>query len=125
MVRSFQSAAILLLAAAPLVCAQVDKAVAKPGGGAPFRPGVPKGTPKGAQAKGALKGPAPRIGNPLSPVAHLYKAPPEERDRVLEKVPFPLQKRMRLELEKFDQLPKEQREAMIRQTERFDALSDE
>src|SRR5438552_18450288 len=118
MIRSFQAVGLLLLAAGAGVCAQSGSGL--------FRPVVPKGgVPKAGVPKGAQKGPAGRISNPSSPAAHLYRATPEQRDRVLEKLPFPMQQRLRKELEQFDQLPKEQQEMMIRRTERFDVLSPE
>ena len=126
MTRPVQFVGMLLLAAAAGVCAQNDKAAKDPvpSGSGWFRPGVPKGGIPKAGPKGIQKT-AVRISNPTSLAAPLYRATPEQRDRALEKLPFPMQQRLRKELEQFDQLPKEQQETMIRQTERFHALPPE
>jgi hypothetical protein len=86
------------------------------------RPPLPKGGGAGVPRQPRM---SPPIGNPTSIAAHLYRATPEERDRALEKLPFPQQARIRKQLENFDQLPKPQQEFRIKQTELLAALPPE
>ncbi len=67
----------------------------------------------------------PPLSNPASPAARLYRAAPEERDRALEKLPPKLQENLRMQLSRFDAMPKEQQDVMIRRAERFAALPPE
>src|SRR5262245_38258701 len=112
MQRPFQFAGSLLLCAALGFADQAAK-----GAGA-LRPAF-KGVPKGGIPKAGSKG--PRITNPASPAARLYRATPEQRERVLEKLPLNRQQQMRRELEWFDGLPKDQQEQVIRRSERLAA----
>jgi hypothetical protein len=86
------------------------------------RPALPRngGGPK-------MNNPRPRLGpplsNPASPAARLYRATPEERDRALEKLPPKLQEQIRAQLGRFDGMPKEQQQVLIRRAEAFAALS--
>src|SRR5437879_3200260 len=75
--------------------------------------GVPTAQPKAV----------PPLRNPGSPAARLYRAPPEERERALEKLPVNMQERIRKELQWFDSLPKAQQEIAIKRSERLAALS--
>ncbi len=82
----------------------------------PVRPRALAGTPKAGAARG------PRLNDPGSPAAWLYRATPEQRDRAIEKL-RPLQReRIRRNLAWFDSLPKEDQEIVIKRTERFSAL---
>ena len=120
--RVCHAACLLLFLAAPGFCEQGGKAAKT----APPREELLRpGAPKGGVPKVTPKAPAPRIANPTSPAAHLYKLSPEQRDRALEKLPFAMQQRLRRELQRFDQLPKEEQELRIRQIERFDSLTPE
>lgn len=65
----------------------------------------------------------PPLSNPGSPVARLYRATPEERDRALEKLPAKMQEQFRTQLEHFDAMPKAQQEILIKRAERFAALT--
>ena len=67
----------------------------------------------------------PPLLNPASPAARLYRATPEERDRALEKLPPRLQEQLRAQLERFDAMPKPQRDIVIRRAERYAALPPE
>ncbi len=67
----------------------------------------------------------PPLSNPGSPVARLYRATPDERDRALEKLPPKMQEQFRQHLERFDKMPKAQQEILIRRAEYFAALSPE
>src|SRR5262245_25636340 len=116
MSRSLHFASFLLLCAAFGFADQAAK-----GGGA-LRPTF-KGLPKGGIPKAGQKG--PRLTNPASPAARLYRATPEQRERVLEKLPANRQQQMRRELEWFDALPKDQQEQVIRRSERLAAMSPE
>jgi hypothetical protein len=95
---------------------------AKGGGPAALRPNF-KGVPKGGVPKAAQKG--PRITNPGSQAARLFRATPEQRERVLEKLPANRQVQMRRELAWFDGLPKDQQDQVIRRSERWTALTPE
>lgn len=109
--RLLQFAGSFALAAASLAAEQA----AKPGTGGAFRPNFKGGIPKAPQ-----KG--PRLNNPGSPAARLYRATPDQRERVLEKLPSARQEQMRRELEWFDNLPKDQQEQVIRRSERLASL---
>ena len=118
MAKSLRFAGLLLLGAALGLAEQAAK-----GGPSALRPnfkgGIPKGVPKGGQKGG------PRLTNPASPAARLYRATPEQRERVLEKLPPARQQQMRSELDWFDRLPKDQQEQVIRRSERLAALPPE
>lgn len=107
--------AALLLAPAAWPADQKDAA-------SPIVPRNPltKGIPKG---RGRQMGP-PLI-NPGSPVARLYRATPEQRERALEKLPMRMQEQFRRQLERFDAMPKPQQQVLIRRAERYAALSTE
>ncbi len=97
-------------------------AAAEQKGTAAKTPGVrPRalGTPKAGAARG------PRLNDPGSPAAWLYRATPEQRDRAIEKLRPLQQERIRRNLAWFDSLPKEDQEIVIKRTERFSALSPE
>jgi hypothetical protein len=102
-----------LLAAALCAADQKDAA----------RPMMPRGIPKAAKARQPQMGPP--LSNPGSPVARLYRATPEERDRALEKLPEKMQEQFQKQLEIFDRMPKAQQQILIRRAERFAALSPE
>ena len=83
------------------------------------RKGLPKGLNKRAEQIG------PPLSNPGDPVARLYRASPEERERALEKLPFRMQQQFRSRLERFDAMPKPQQQVLIRRAERYASLSQE
>jgi hypothetical protein len=85
------------------------------------RRGMGKGIPKGA--RGPQMGPP--LSNPGSPVARLFRATPEQRERALEKLPWRMQEQFRRQLERFDAMPRSQQQVLIRRAERFAALSPE
>lgn len=120
MAKALQLAALLLIGAAPAVCDQANNGGGKDGRPV-FRPILPKGggVPKGAPKAG------PRMTNPNSEAARLYRANPEQRERALEKLPRNLQQRIRRELEWFDNLPKDQQQTVLKRSERLAALSPE
>jgi hypothetical protein len=87
-----------------------DKPVSK--GGIPKQAPIPKG--------------APRIVNPASPAARLFRMTPEEREHALEKLPNEKARdAARKELEWFDGLPKEQQDNQLRRLDRFYQLTQE
>jgi len=86
---------------------------------APARPKA-EGAPKGGRAS-----PPVRVTNPGSLAARLYQMTPEQRERVLEKLPPAQQDRARKTLEAFDKLPKEQQQQRILQAERLASLPPE
>ena len=75
--------------------------------------------------KGGGNALGPRINNPGSPAARLYRMTPEERERALERLPAQRQEAIRRQLQYFDSLPKDQQEVMLSRTERFAALPPE
>ncbi len=96
--------------------------------GAPRAPRPPRNRAPIAGGRAMPQGPrpmGPRMVNPANPVTRLYRASPEERDRALEKLPPPMQERFRRNLNWFDGLPKLQQELVMRQSERFAALTPE
>jgi hypothetical protein len=118
--KALQMAGLLLIGAALAVCEQAATGGRKDGRPA-FRPILPKGggAPKGGQKAG------PRLSNPNSEAARLYRANPEQRERALEKLPFNLQQRIRRELDWFDGLSKDQQQMVLTRSERLAALSPE
>src|SRR5689334_20273468 len=104
---ALQIGLMLSLAAANGLCDQ---------GGTP-RPGFvrPNAAPRQPLPKAG-----PPLANPISPVVRLYQATPEQRERALEKLPPRQQEQLRKELERFDNLPDEQKQRRIEQAERFE-----
>ena len=128
MLKSLLIASLLFLAAGNGLCYQAPKGAGKAVRAPVMRPILPRdggGIPGAARKnmKGAPKG-AP-LTNPGSPAARLYRATPEERERVLERLPIGQQDRMRRELARFDSLPKDQQTVMIKRSERLAALPPE
>lgn len=85
--------------------------------------------PRSPWTKGIPKGRQPQMGPPLinpgSPVARLYRASPEERERALEKLPMRMQEQFRRQLERFDAMPKAQQLVLIKRAEIYASLSPE
>jgi hypothetical protein len=113
-----------LIAAALLVLAGLPGWSAQGGARSPAARGVPQVRPR-AFPKGGPAARGPRLTNPASPAAWLYRATPEQRDRAIEKLRLGQQERIRENLAWFDGLPKEDQEIVVRRTERFAALSPE
>jgi len=104
MSKFFQIGVLMIMAA---VLLPADQDALRPENGS----GVPKAQPKSVPLR-----------NPASPAARLYRATPEQRERALEKLPVPMQQRIRKELAWFDSLPREQQEIALKRTERLAAL---
>jgi hypothetical protein len=127
----FQVGATLLLTAAFGIGAQ--KAEPKPPKPAPAprasAPAAKAPAPKenGFKNPEAPKGPKPgaRLGAPGNPVERLMAMPPEQRERVLEKLPASQQANLRQRLEKFDKLPPAERERLNRMWNTFNSLPPE
>ncbi|HYW43399.1 MAG TPA: DUF3106 domain-containing protein [Bryobacteraceae bacterium] len=96
-------------------------AAAPAGPKAPNGKGVPKGG--GAQKGGAQT--ALRLANPGNLAVRLYQATPEQRERVIEKLPPARQEQARKQLEWFDSLPKEQQARVLQSAQRLASLSPE
>ena len=111
--RAFQIGVFLALAVVP---APADQAQSVAPGGPARKNGVPKK---------ALPKAGPPLRNPMSPAARLYQATPEQRERVLEKLPPRQQELLRRQLEAFDSLPEDERRLRIQQAERFERLTPE
>src|SRR5690242_18761710 len=82
-----------------------------------YQRGAPRMAPPpergGARRGGPIEAPKEvprRLANPANPVARLYRASPEERERALEKLPPAQQERFRRNLQWFDSLPKRQQD---------------
>ncbi|SPE37756.1 conserved exported hypothetical protein [Candidatus Sulfopaludibacter sp. SbA6] len=122
MIRVLQVGGLLWLAVAVGLSNQNKAAKTPP----PPRPpaGRPNAPNKGGNGGGA-KALGPRITNPGSPAARLYRMSPEERERALEQLPPARQQAIRNQLQYFDSLPKDQQQVMLSRTERFAALPPE
>jgi hypothetical protein len=88
----------------------------------------PPSRPRAAWPNGAVRNPGggrnmgPGLTNPDNPVARLYRASPEERERALEKLPARMQEQFRTRLKWYDNLPPNQQRLVLNRTDRFDAL---
>lgn len=72
-----------------------------------------------------MGGGAPRLGAPGNPVERLMAMPPEQRERVLEKLPASQQTNLRERLDRFDKLPPAERERLNRMLSMFNDLPPE
>ncbi len=116
--------ALLLVATATGLCEQKGNAKAPPARNpAPPRANVPP--PRGPVGVGGAPKLGPRLTNPNNPLERLYRATPEQRERVLEKLPPLQQERARKNLEWFDRLPKEQQQMVLQRADRLAALPPE
>lgn len=113
--RAIQIGGLVVLLATAAICDQNKAAKTPP------RPAL-KGAGGPRAGGGAKIPPPPRLVNPANPVVRLYQATPEQRERVLEKLPPDRQEAMRKHLADYDRLPKEQQQMRLQQAERFDAL---
>jgi hypothetical protein len=125
MVRRIQLAALALGCATAWGGDQKHAAKSSP----PPRPAAvrPNGGPRnpgGGRNPGAGKM-GPGLTNPANPVARLYRASPEERERALEKLPAKMQDQFRTRLQWFDNLPPNQQRMVLNRTDRFAALPPE
>ena len=77
-----------------------------------------EGVPKAGRANPPL-----RLANPGSMAAKLYQMTPDQRERVLEKLPAARQEQLRRNLAYFDNLPKEQQQRLIQGAERLAAMT--
>jgi hypothetical protein len=65
---------------------------------------------------------APRLGTPGNPVERLMAMTPEQRERVLEKLPAAQQANLRARLDRFDKLPPEERARLNQMWSTFNNL---
>ena len=100
---------VLLLGAASAAFAQPKPTL---------RPAAPKGLPKGEALKKGGPGGAP-LNVPNGDVERLLAMPPEQRDRILEKLPPGKQANLRKRFEQFDKLPPEERAWRLELWKRF------
>jgi hypothetical protein len=143
MPRAFQIGAVLLLAANFGVCEQkggaklpktppASREAAKPGNPKPANT-KPNGAPPtqsqgGAERNGAARGGAdsPRLPNPLAnPVQRMMAMSPEQRERILEKLPPQQQANIRQRLDTFDKLPPAEKARRLQLFQRFSSLPPE
>ena len=128
MTRAIPIAGLMLLAAAAGLADQkgggkAAKAAPPPARPPAVRPGAPPKTP-GANVRNGPNG--LRLPNPLAnPVQRLIAMPPEQRERVLEKLPAQQQARMRQALEKFDRRPEAEKARWLQIFQRFSSLPPE
>jgi hypothetical protein len=110
--RCLQIAALVCAFCVPAVADQARAGKEAP----PAKP--PAREPKnGGNGGGRKLGPA--LVNPASPAARLFRATPEERERVIEKFPQARQDAIRRNLAWFDGLPKPQQEIVLRRMEKL------
>jgi hypothetical protein len=121
MPRALQVGAIFILTVA---CAAAQKEnVRKPAPApAPRSGGGAKGFPKAPLKQ---PGASPRPNNPAYQFERLISMPPEQRDRVIEKLPPQQQERLRNRLDQFDRLPPAQKAWRIELMNRLFALPPE
>jgi hypothetical protein len=117
---------MLLLLAVVCVGAQKNNGKAAKVDAPPRNPPAPRAAPPAPKAN-AMKNPeaprgSPRLGAPGNPVERLMAMPPEQRERVLEKLPATQQANLRQRLEKFDKLPPAERERLNRMWNTFNSL---
>jgi len=98
---------MILLAASPAISAQ------------DLRPG---GSPNGGVPK---KAPANRLNTPNGAIERLLAMSPEQRERVLEKLPAGQQAQLRKRFEQFDKRPPEERARLLKAWARLESLSPE
>ncbi len=77
------------------------------------------------QETGKPAKPAPRLANPTTIVQQLMRMTPEQRERALEKLPPFRQAQIREQLQRFDNLPREEQERRLRLGEIFANLPPE
>jgi hypothetical protein len=105
----------LLLIAAAAIGAQKEESSPRP---APHN--VPAKNPEAPKGGGA-----PRLGAPGNPVERLMAMSPEQRERVLEKLPASQQANLRQRLERFDKLPPAERARLNQMWSTFNNLPPE
>jgi hypothetical protein len=121
MKRILQFGGVLWLAAG------LGLAADQKGGGAPKTP-PPARAPKnegGAPKGGRAVNPPLRMSNPNALAPRLYQMKPEERERVIEKLPPARQEQLRRNLAYFDSLPKQQQQILIQRAERLASMPPE
>jgi len=131
MTRALQFGGILMAAGAVYAADQKPAAAKNPPPPKTevVRPANPR-NPEARNANAPNKAPGGRqpgapIINPANPVARLYKASPEERDRALEKLPPAMQQQFRNQLKRFDSLTPEQQQLQLKWVDRYSALPQE
>jgi Protein of unknown function (DUF3106) len=123
-IRAFQIGVMLFWAAAPAVCEQ--KGGGKPPKAVPAsRP--PANNPQFNQPKNAALenqgGRGKRLPNPLAnPVQRMMAMSPEQRERILEKLPPRQQANIRQRLDNFDRLPPGEKDRQLQLFQRFSSL---
>ena len=88
-------------------------------------PVKPPGNRGGVARKEPIPKGAARLLNPASVAARLFRMSPEERDRVIERLPERARDNARRQLAWFDRLPKEQQDMQLRRLDRFAQLTPE
>ena len=117
MQRALHLAAAILLVAAAGVCADHK---GKPAPSPKAAAKVPPRNPGGAPKKGGGG-----INNPMNLPQRLLQMTPEQRDRILEKLPAAQQERVREQLERLDRMSPAEKERVSRQVQSLSALPPE
>ncbi len=86
--------------------------------------GAPKATPK-AFPKAGMPKTGPRLSAPNGAVERLLAMPPEQRERVLEKLPPSQQEALRRRFEQFDKRPPEERARLLSMWRRLESMPPE
>lgn len=118
MARLLQIGGLLIAAAGAAVCDNQAKPAKAP---PPPKPAPTRSAPRG----GGNPKMGPALVNPSAPAVRLYQASPQDRDRVIERMPPAQQARMRKQLEYYDSLPPGQQAIMLQRVQKFDALTPE
>jgi hypothetical protein len=124
--RVLQFGRILLLTGCALG-AQEKAPAQKPTRAAPDKGGAPKAAPGGPKGEAFKKGGGNpnRLPAPNGQVDRLLAMTPEQRDRVLEKLPAAQQERLRKRFEQFDKRSPEERARLLNQWKRMESLPPE
>src|ERR1035437_3035420 len=126
-----QAVAVLLLMAAPGMCAQTagPKASKPPKPPPPPRNQVRPGAAPKSQAARSPEAPknggAPKLANPGNPVEGLMAMPPKKREQVLVKLPPQQQANLRQRLDRYDKLPAAERARLNQMWNTFNSLPPE
>src|ERR1039458_2445623 len=126
-----QAVAVLLLMAAPGMCAQTagPKASKPPKPPPPprseVRPGAAPKSPAARSPEAPKAGGAPKLANPGNRVERLMAMPPRSPDQFLETLPPQQQANLRQRRARFDKLPAAERARLNQMWSTFNSLSAE
>lgn len=124
MARGFHVGLAVLLACSCGLWAQgrAAREVARPEAPGKAAPGSRKAAPNGGVPK---KVPPLRLAPPAGPIERLLAMSPEQRDRILEKMPPFRQAQLRKRFEQFDRRPPAERARLLRMWQKMENLTPE